>query len=495
MMFFILCLVAVGCKEKPSVKTFPPHLMVNYTARNAGAFFPCGCRIPLGGLSRRAGALAAETAYPMITLDAGSFAGGNTAYARFSAGWILKAYALMGYTAINLGTEEAVQSVGQIRDWDSSAQGILISANLQDDEGLPVTRKYLIREVGGIRIGITGYTSAENRPSEAAEMPKVVPPGPALKEVMDKFKSENVDFVVLLADAPSTSLEEVLGIITGVDLVIQGQEFNSGQKASSQLLDSGTRLVRMGGEGKYLGRMRLDFDPMGAVIGEEVWRVDLDNTTPSASEISTLLTEFKIELRKRREEFIGDPANPFQRSQSPEFVDILVGYTGDGFCLKCHPVYDLEQNTVGHGQTWSRLDESQRTNPECLVCHTTGYGLPTGLKDPDKESNLRGIGCEACHGAGAQHVREQTAIKHGIDPASIIPPEDIPGLPPFSRQVPKEICLRCHTEKWSPGFDYDTWVLRVNHASAKKRPAEFDPVTGERKSPDIPEDAQLPSDE
>jgi len=474
----IILAFLAGCRELPfrEASQFPDHLLVFYSAETMGELFPCGCRIPLGGLSRRGGVISRETPYPKLVLDAGSFARGNTGYDRFTAGWVLRAYREIGYTAVNLGVLEAMQTVAQLREWDDLSGGILVSANLIDEHDLPVTRTHLIREIGGIRIGITGVTTESYRRVSSTETPELILPVPPLMEVMEKFREEDVDFPVLLADVSGEELDAILEEVPGFRLIVQGKGFNP--EAVMEVLDNDGRLVRMGDQGKYLGRLRLDFDDDGGIVGEESEVINLDSSVPTLSSVSELLTEYKIELRQRREEFLGDPPNPFQRSSSAQLVDILSGYAGSTFCLGCHVGYNIEESYVRHKNAWDMLEGSALTNPECLACHTTGYGIPTGLSDPYRDSHLRGVTCESCHGPGAEHVRTRIAEREGLDTSDMLPLEDPTGIP-FRREVPEGVCIRCHTEEWSPDFDYETWIERVNH-EGMDRPAIIDPETGER---------------
>jgi len=469
--FIILLLILVllaGCEsEKPS--EFPQHLMINYSARNLGTLFPCGCHTPIGGLSRRGGVITQESPYPQLTLDAGNFVAGNTGYDRFTGDYILEACKLMGYHAVNLGENESVQTIEQLESWDALTGGLLVSANLMGVDGLPVSRAYIVEEVGGIKIGITGVAPQRDIPPDAIGLPERVDPIDPLLSVMENFETQKVDFVVLLTDMSSSEISTILASVPGIDLVIQGTEFVPSRQPEIYMPTESTRLVNMGGSGKYLGRLRLDFDSDGTVKAEEVMKVELDSYVPTMSEISIILTDFRAELRDRRSEFLGDPANPFQRSQSPEFVDVLTGYTGEGFCLRCHVGYNYEGRTTGHADAWDNLDDASKADPECLQCHTTGYGVATGLEDPFRDTHLTAVTCEACHGPAARHVREMTAIKEGLDVAAMLDYVDETGLE-FSRTVPEDVCRGCHTEEWSPDFDYGTWVGIVKHSAA-----EFDP--------------------
>lgn len=471
---------AISCTDgEPGQKT-ASHLMVNYTSETGGELFPCGCRIPLGGLSRRAGVLASESPYPQITVDAGSFAGGNTGYDRFVAGWILRAYVEMGYNAINLGIRETSIPVNQLREWDQQAGGILISANLLDQHDLPVTRRSLVRELDGLKIGITGITMEGRTIPGATEVPIVIDPVAPLQEVLSEFENSNVDLVILLADYTSENLEMLLSQISGFDLIVQGRDFTSAPPVESTVLADGTRIVRMGEFGKYLGRIRLDFGDNGEIVGDEVIHVSLDSNTPTRSDISILLTDFRLELQDRREEFLDDPTNPFEKMRSVELIDVLSGFTGMGFCTPCHQLYGHELQATGHSFAWNILDEENLLNSECLQCHTTGYGYPTGMEDPFRDSHLQGVQCESCHGPGAEHVREQYIIAKELDPSSMIPFSDPIGLP-FTLEVPEVTCLTCHTEEWSPDFDFETYYPRILHTAAHEAGTVrvVDPESGE----------------
>lgn len=95
-----------------------------------------------------------------------------------------------------------------------------------------------------------------------------------------------------------------------------------------------------------------------------------------------------------------------------------------------------------------------RWNETCLYCHNTRPsknplrglgGEPSGYETSVGEL---GISCEACHGAGAKHVRENRA-NAAAGPASIVHPTKLPV------DRADEICARCHggvmprTREWN----------------------------------------------
>lgn len=47
-------------------------------------------------------------------------------------------------------------------------------------------------------------------------------------------------------------------------------------------------------------------------------------------------------------------------------------------------------------------DKDYTTDPECLKCHTTGYGKPSGFVSLEETPDLINVQCEACHGPGSE---------------------------------------------------------------------------------------------
>ncbi len=95
--------------------------------------------------------------------------------------------------------------------------------------------------------------------------------------------------------------------------------------------------------------------------------------------------------------------------------------------------------------------------PECLTCHTVGFGTETGYKvlsadfvaNPEnaravkKNNSLAAVGCEACHGAGKDYKSKKTMV--GINDGSI------DGASKGLLTPDEATCKTCHNDK-SPTF-------------------------------------------
>jgi hypothetical protein len=115
-------------------------------------------------------------------------------------------------------------------------------------------------------------------------------------------------------------------------------------------------------------------------------------------------------------------------------------FVGSEACRGCHPSAYARWRATGHAREYAGLPAADRSDPACLRCHVTGYGDPLGLGGGAGE--LAAVGCEACHGAGADHALSAH-----------------PGLVPTvtGGECPRcevnRICRLCHTPARSADFD------------------------------------------
>jgi hypothetical protein len=98
------------------------------------------------------------------------------------------------------------------------------------------------------------------------------------------------------------------------------------------------------------------------------------------------------------------------------------------------------------------LEGNPQELDECLSCHVTAHGVKAELLGK-KYDKTQGVGCESCHGPGADYkskkVMEDPEAAHAA------------GLV----KITAETCTQCHNEK-SPtfkGFDYEKYFAKVAH--------------------------------
>ena len=79
-------------------------------------------------------------------------------------------------------------------------------------------------------------------------------------------------------------------------------------------------------------------------------------------------------------------------------------YVGTKKCRSCHTKEHKTWRKTKHYKTFKQLEGDEKKDPDCLKCHTTGYGKPGGFVSVEETPGLAGTGCESCHGPGSVHA-------------------------------------------------------------------------------------------
>ena len=122
------------------------------------------------------------------------------------------------------------------------------------------------------------------------------------------------------------------------------------------------------------------------------------------------------------------------------------GFAASGRCAQCHTAEMAKWSFTKHSRAWESLlthsVEGSTNNPDCISCHTTGFGQVGGFGEPTP-SNIRkfkAVQCEACHGPLNGHPNDQS-----VQPTSIT----------------AETCTGCHDEANSPDFDFASYLQQA----------------------------------
>jgi Cytochrome c554 and c-prime len=153
------------------------------------------------------------------------------------------------------------------------------------------------------------------------------------------------------------------------------------------------------------------------------------------------------------------PAQPQQGEKVNRYIGVMK-------CKNCHQAKDAGDQFAHwkeskHSQAFETLGtakakesgktrgvEEPQTDPKCLKCHETAYGL-------DKKEIMRGfnpkegVQCETCHGPGENHMKARMIAAAQASATAggwvKIPDDEIIKNPD------QKTCLQCHNEE-SPNF-------------------------------------------
>ena len=118
----------------------------------------------------------------------------------------------------------------------------------------------------------------------------------------------------------------------------------------------------------------------------------------------------------------------------------MAKYVGTDTCKMCHWKQFRSWAKSKMAKTFQEsLNAEQRQDPECISCHVTGYKKPGGFENYKATSQMAGVQCEACHGAGSLYYTDQ------------IMRNKYASLQLGMLEQNERVCVTCHNEK-SPTF-------------------------------------------
>ncbi len=444
-----------------------PQAALVITGRQDGYLEPCGCagldRMQ-GGLGRRQTMIAMlreEFGWPVAAVDVGGLVKGFGRQAEMKLHLTLEAMRRMRYDAVAFGLSDlrfpAAELLSVALGVDGEP-GPFVSANAAlFDFDAELTDRVRIVESGGLRFGITSVFGEEYQADLRNEEVVLRDPAAALEEVVPTIEAE-ADVLVLLAHA---TVEESMALARrfpqfGVVVTSDGPGTPPGEPRKIDGTES--LLVQVGDKGMNVIVLGFYDDPVHPVRYQ---RVPLDSRFAGSRDAHLLMSAYQDQLRELGLEGLGlgRPAPHPQRETHGEFV-------GSQRCESCHDIsYDIWRRTP-HAKAWETLVEldPQRTHdPECISCHVMGWH-PTqyfpyegGFWSEEQTPHLVGVGCEACHGPGGNHV----AAEMGSDAAL---QEKYRSLMVITKEDSREHqCTSCHDLDNSPDFDFDTYWPHVEH--------------------------------
>ncbi|MEW5768596.1 MAG: multiheme c-type cytochrome, partial [bacterium] len=225
--------------------------------------------------------------------------------------------------------------------------------------------------------------------------------------------------------------EELAKRFPAIDVVISGNEAE--EPIETPIKAGKTLILTTGQEGKYLGRIDLSLDRSGEIKEAQLQVTALSEKIPDSPRIASLLETYHeivkneglLEKEKREEPSRGGV------------------YRGSKSCQICHKEAFKIWEGNPHAHAYETLVKKNRQfNPECVRCHTVGFGFVTGFINQEKTPHLAGVGCESCHGVGSNHIQNPQ-----------------PGY----GQMEEADCRTCHTQEQSPEFDFERYLKEIEH--------------------------------
>ena len=436
-----MVVVAFIFTRKPAWKQV--ELSIQFTAGVRGRLVPCGCFSgQMGGLTRIATLFRSLPANHVLRLDAGDAIEGAADFQRIEHLAILQAFASMDYAAANIGHREAQLSLAQLRELRGKSPVPLLSANLLDaSTRQPVFETHRILK-NPARVAIVGVVDPRGFLEPLGEGLVVEKMETALGNLLPKLKAA-ADFIVLLAFTDEATMHALAREFYEIDIILGG---NVSQPAQKLERENRSVILYTANQSRAVGTLSLQLvapHQMKVNSGEVAL---VSDKIPEDAAIRQLAAEYRAEIRRTKLE-LDDPAK--LGADMVPGVKSGADFTGSEACLGCHAAAAGAWQESQHARAFATLIRQEAdADPNCLGCHTVGFGAPGGYRREFGAEKLVNVGCENCHGPGAQHV---AARARGMTDTAKF------------RPLGAGDCQKCHHGEFSRPFDYDQFWPLIQH--------------------------------
>jgi len=396
----------------------------------------------------------------------------------------------MGYKVANLSLRDLADGYGAFLERQKKAQFGFVSANIVwQATGEPVIAPTTIvraalrdgAKVKEVRIGFIGLTRHD--PAFLKEGPggrRIVTTDPlaAAEKRVPALKAK-ADLVVALVAMNLDQARQLPKKATEIDLVLGGDSTPGKTSMQTRTDDfpedtqiGRARVLYAGDQGKFLGDVRLFFDPKRTIASTQRALIGLTREWPDDPGLAKIQESVKVAINdynKAQTEAqspfapAAPPAGPSAPPASaPTFAPHTsagppspgaawtqaLTYTGSERCAPCHEGAFAVWARSGHAHAFQTLiANKQEYNPKCIGCHTSGYGLSHGYISPLATPLLVNVGCESCHGPSSRHPDQ---VQQGYGRADT------------------SFCVTCHTTENSPDFKPAEYIPKIRHWDEKR---------------------------
>ena len=365
-------------------------LTILYTGAMKGELEPCGCspKTDFGGLARLSGYISehSEELSPYILVDAGNFTPKDTPQGRLKAEAMLGSFRVIEYDAVAFGENEKA---------------------FPRDFLYPIVKENKTPAL---------CTSTENKRALSLKRSDI-----ELKISVDPAaRQEGKLNLLLLAKSVADAK-----LIKGWDIIIT----SSGEELEEPIENNGTIITAGYPKGKNLGILKLRVGVDGKVTGHDHTWQPLGNDIKEDTKVREVLDDYDSKVAGLLKDAEIPPAG--------------TTYSGLKKCTECHQPFEESWKETRHAGAFASLEHAgKEADPECLICHTVGFGEEGGFYTIETTPELANVQCEECHGLDRGHLEDFS----------------VPLRP-----VTEKICLKCHTKENSPDFDYPVYLEKIKH--------------------------------
>ncbi|MEO0479708.1 MAG: cytochrome c family protein [Planctomycetota bacterium] len=403
-----------------------------------GRLEPCGCAGgQIGGLSRRVSSQLLDRAAYDLLLEGGNLIHGGTVLDEYK---LLTTTTILGdqrtpYDVVGLGPDDLslpLDSLLPYLDFGLPFVGCDLVVE-PTEEGLPPfpLRPFVDLEANDVSLRVTGFVGSTGIESEdAIYRVSLLEPQTAWSKAMDGVADSALRIAFVHND---TLIQEIAALDPKPHLLIVCTPTHAEPPAQLEVVDSVT-VVQPGTRGRLMVDLHLRID--GDEVSVESYRpFPLDGEQrDEATEAAILQHRFDV----ADDDLLQEMANA---RPSPEGIDYVAD---ESICAACHFQEVQIWKNSKHASAWKTLEDAEESEkygwpvteyPDCVSCHSVGYGEQSGFVDIEQTPTLASVRCQSCHGPASEHLAASDKTQG------------------FTRDA-KQSCQTCHDYEQSPDWDY-----------------------------------------
>lgn len=420
-----------------SVYSSAENVLILFSGEEVGNIEPCGCfEGQIGGISRRYTLIDSlkSRGNIILPLSFGDLVKNSGRQDEVKLEYQYRALQKMGYILHNLGEKDLEISPGLINYLSHISEVAFLASNMKFTAPFPVEIKpYILKEFNdnknSFKIAFIGVLSSALVDDSVKSYINISDPVKSLRPLV-KMLQEEAGLIVLLFHGQMEESLKIAKMFPEIGLIITGHDIDDPVDMVAYV--NNTPIVSSGRGGKYLGLVRYSIGK-NTLERKSIEIIPLDNKYKDSREMHLLLQEYQQTLK---EEDLLDKVSQASLHEG-------LTYVGSYACRICHKtVYDHWSKT-SHGMSYNTLVKSgQQYDPECVRCHTTGHGYISGFVNYEKHRNLTDVGCESCHRAGSDHIKNVNVAYGSTDEYD---------------------CRLCHDSEHSPLFQFKEYWAKIAH--------------------------------
>ena len=440
----LLVVAGFAIASWPKKKREPLQLTLQFTGDVRGRLVPCGCFTgQMGGLTRVATLLGTERVPGLLRMDVGDALAGTADYQRIQYRYLLRAFAEMGYVAANIGHREAALSAAELREFQAKSPVPLISANLLDTStGAPFLETHRIAEQAGWRIAVIGVVDPAGLGESLGSGLAVEKMETSLSRLLPQLKGK-VDATVLLAFTDEAGLHRLARDFYELDVILGGKVTQPAQRLERE---NRSAILYVTNQSRAVGTLQALLAAPNQLENVQGDVKLVHDRIPQAQDVATLNKQYRDEIRRTRLD-LDDPEK--LSADVVPGVKAAAAYAGTASCAGCHPQATAVWQKSGHAHAFKTLVNAKAdADPNCISCHTIGFGTPGGYRREFGQEKLVNVGCESCHGPGSSHVAARQS--GNLDAGKM-------------RALGAGDCQKCHHGEFSRPFEWEKFWPEVKH--------------------------------